>query len=216
MIFTKRADLQPVKKIFTRTLHLPFHSKFQRLHNGPSTREVNLVDTKPLLRITVPNTCVNIVIVQHRAKARIIVNTLATRSVHPAMRFQNSRSAALGALLTGLIYETTSRTGRPADLDLVLLAGGGPAVVVAAALADGEEQVMVVAVLGNKGSFLCVLTLGLEGNVGACSTAGHLEWRVVHVHGEEIAPEGAKGHDELRAVPIESAVNGVVVLSGAG
>lgn len=187
-----------------------------RLHHRPSAREVNLVDPKPLLSILITHARIHIVVVQHRAQAGVIVHALTSRSVDPVVRLENSSASALGALLARLVDKATSRTGRPADLDLVLLPCCGSACIVAAALSDREEEVVVVAVQGDEGGFLGVLAIGLVRDVDACRTAGDAGGRVVHVHGEQVVPEGPKGHDELGAVPVERAVDGIVALAGAG
>ena len=57
-----------------------------------------------------------------------------------------------------------------------------------------------------------MLAIGLESNVGGGSTS-RLERRVVHVHGEQVVPEGSERHDELGSVPVEGAVDGIVVLA---
>jgi hypothetical protein len=155
------------------------------------------------------------VVVEDRAELGVVVDTLATGSVNPAVGLENSGTAALGACLASLVDEAASSAGGPADLDLVLLALGGPVGVEAAALADGEEEVMVVAVLGDEGGFLGVLTLGLEGNVGCCR-ASSLRGRVGHADGEEVLPEGAERHDELASVPVQGTVDSVVVLASLG
>jgi hypothetical protein len=60
-----------------------------------------------------------------------------------------------------------------------------------------------------------VLAVGLERYVDGCAAEG-LEGRVGKVDGEDVGPEGAKGHYEFRAVPVEGAVDGVVVIAGLG
>jgi hypothetical protein len=69
-----------------------------------------------------------------------------------------------------------------------------------------------VEVIHQECAHLCVLAIGLESNIGGCSTSG-LERRVVHVHGEQIVPKRSERHDELGSVPVESAVDGIVVLA---
>jgi hypothetical protein len=185
------------------------------LYNGPSAGEVDLVDTELLLAVAVTNAGVDVVVIEDGAELGVVVDTLATGSVNPAVGLENSGTAALGASLASFVDEAASSAGGPADLDLVLLALGGPVGVEAAALADGEEEVMVVAVLGDEGGFLSVLTLGLEGNVDCCRASG-LRGRVGHADGEEILPEGAERHDELASVPVQGTVDGVVVLASLG
>lgn len=130
------------------------------------------------------------------------------------MRLQDSGTSALSAVHTVLVLEAASGAGRSADLDLVLLTLGGSVGVETAALANREEEVVVVAVLSNERSFLGVLTVGLEGNVGDGGRAG-LEGWVGHVLAEEVVPEGTEGHDELRSIPVKRTVNGIVVLASA-
>jgi hypothetical protein len=57
-----------------------------------------------------------------------------------------------------------------------------------------------------------MFSIRLEGYVSGGSTSG-LERRVVHVHGEQVTPEGSERDDELGSVPIEGAVDGIVVLA---
>ena len=131
------------------------------------------------------------------------------------MRLENSGATTLGALLARLVDEATSRAGRSADLDLVLLASSGTTGIVAAALANGEKEVVVVSVLSDVGPFLGVLAVGLEGDVCAGAAAG-FERGVCHADGKEVVPEGSEGHDEFAAVPVQRRVDGVVVLAGFG
>ena len=154
-------------------------------------------------------------VVEDRAELGVVVDTLATGAVHPAVGLENSGTAALGAGLASLIDKAASSASRPTDLDLVLLALGGPVGVEAAALADREEEVVVVAVLGDEGSFLGVLSLGLERDVDCCRASG-CQGRVVHSDGEEILPEGTERHDELASIPVQSTIDGVVVLASLG
>jgi hypothetical protein len=172
------------------------------LHHWPSTREVNLVDTEPLLAVCIANTGINIVVVQHRSEAGIIVHTLATRTIDKAVRLQDSSASTLSALLARLVDESTSCAGRSAYLDLVLLALGGPVGIETAALANREEKVVVFSVQGNEWRFLSVFALGLEGDGCVLGAAYGLDWGVLHVDGEQVAPEGAVGHDELGSVPV--------------
>jgi hypothetical protein len=137
-----------------------------RLYDRPSAGPVDLVDTELLLAILVTNTRVNIVVVENRAILRVPVNTLATRTVDPAVGLENSGATAAGAALAALVDETAGCALGPADLDAVLLAGGRPVLVEAAAGADREEEVVVVAVLGYEGAFLGVRTGGLQSDVG--------------------------------------------------
>lgn len=67
------------------------------LHSRPPILPSNLVPTKLLLPISIPNIRVDIVIVKHPALDRIVVNTLATRTVDVAVRFENNGTAALRA-----------------------------------------------------------------------------------------------------------------------
>ncbi len=130
------------------------------------------------------------------------------------MRLQDSGATTLGAVDAVLVLEATSGAGGPADLDLVLLTLGRPVGIKAAALADGEEEVVVVAVLSNERSFLGVLSLRLEGNVGDGGRAS-LEGWVGHVLDEKILPEGTERHYELRSIPVKCTVNRIVILAGA-
>jgi hypothetical protein len=70
------------------------------------------------------------------------------------VRLKDGGSATLSALLATLVHEAASGAGRPADLNLVLLTCGRTVGVKAAALANREEQVVVVAILGNEWSLL--------------------------------------------------------------
>jgi predicted methyltransferase MtxX (methanogen marker protein 4) len=172
------------------------------LHHWPPTREINLVDTKPLLAVCIANTGINIVVVQHRSEAGIIVDTLTTGTIDKAVRLQNSSASTLSALLARLVDKPTSCAGRSAYLDLVLLALGGSVGIETAALANREEKVVVFAVQSNERRFLSVLALGLEGDGCVLGAAYGLDWGVLHVDGEQVAPEGAVGHDELGSVPV--------------
>jgi hypothetical protein len=156
------------------------------------------------------------VVVQHRAHIGVVVNTLTTRPIYISVALQNSRATALSAFLARLIHKASSRASRSADLDLVLRALGWPVSIEAAALAHGEEEVVVVSVLSNEGSFLRVFAVGLERERCVLGAADGLERRVLHVDGEEIGPEGAVGHDEFAAVPVQRAVDGVEVVAWLG
>jgi hypothetical protein len=185
-----------------------------RLYNRPSAGEVDLVDTELLLAILVPNACINVVVVQDRTKLRVIVNTLTTRTVDVTVGLEDSGTTAAGAALAGLVDKAAGCALGPADLDAVFLAGGRLVLVEVAALADREEEVMVVAILGNEGAFLCMRAAGLEGNVGW--GRGGLQGRIGHVDTEDVVPEGTVSHDELGAVIVECSVDGVVVVAALG
>jgi len=167
------------------------------LYDRPSARKVDLVDPKLLLPISVPNTGINVVVVEHRTKRRVVVDTLATGPVHPVVRLKDSRTSTLRASLASLVDETASCAGGSADLDLVFLALGWPVRVEAAALADREEQVMVFAIETDERSFLRMLAFRLEGDVGGCRAVDGLDGWILHVDDEEIVPERAEGHDKL-------------------
>ena len=186
----------------------------KRLYDRPSAGEVDLVDTELLLTIAVTNAGVDVVVVQDGSLLGVVVDTLTTRSVNPAVGLQDSGTTTLKAVLTTLVLEATSGAGRPADLDLVLLTLSRPVGIETAALANREEEVVVVAVLSNERSFLSMLAVRLEGNVCDCGRAGLHGW-VGHVLAEEVVPERTEGHDELRSVPVKCTINGVVVLSSA-
>jgi len=185
----------------------------RRLYDRPSAREVDLVDTELLLSVVVADAGVNVVVVQHRAKGRVVVNTLSARTVDPVVGFQDCGSAAFGALLAVLINKSPIGTGGPANLNLVLGALSRPVLIITAALANRKEQVVVLAIQANESSFLCVFTLGFERNVDARSAANRLQGRVLHVYGIEITPEGAKRHDEFGSVPVQGTIDGIVALS---
>lgn len=61
-----------------------------------------------------------------------------------------------------------------------------------------------------------MFALRLECNRGVLGTADGADRRVLHVDGEQIGPKRAVGHDELGAVPVECAVDGVEVVAGFG
>jgi hypothetical protein len=110
------------------------------LNSRPSILPSNLVPSKLLLSISVSNICVDIVVIQHPALDRIVVDTLSTRSVDVAVRLENNSTATLRARLScgvdleqivsrALTYSNTSfpetykparRTPRPAHLNLIL------------------------------------------------------------------------------------------------
>jgi hypothetical protein len=153
------------------------------------------------------------VVVKERTFLGIIVNALATGAIHEAVRLEHSRTTTFSALHAILVDEATCGAGGPADLDLVLGTLRRAIGVKATALADREEEVVIVAILGNVGTFLSVLAIWLEGDVDGCSARSR-ERRIVHVHAEYVVPEGAEGHDKLGAVPVECAIDGIVVLAG--
>jgi hypothetical protein len=132
------------------------------------------------------------------------------------MRLQYSRTSTLSALLARLVDKSTSCASRSADLDLVLCALGRPIGIEAAALSNREEQVVVFTIQRNERSFLRMLALGLECERHLAGARRNLGRRVLHVDGEEVAPEGTVGHDEFGTIPVESAVDGVVVVAGFG
>ena len=185
------------------------------LYDGPSAREVDLVDTKLLLAVSIANTSVDIVVVEHGAHLGVVVNTLTTRAIDPTMRLQDSGAAAAGAVNAVLVDKSTGGTSGPTDLDLVLLTFGGPVGIETTALADGEEEIMILAVQSNERGFLGMCAFGLEGDVGDSRRAG-LEWWVGHADTEKILPERSEGHDELGAIPVEGSVDGIVILAAAG
>ena len=193
----------------SRSLILLSHLLYDRPTAGP----VNLVDTELLLAITITDACVDIVVVKKRTLLGIIVNTLAARAIYEAVGLEHSRTTSFSALHASLVNKATCGAGGPADLDLVLGALCGTIGVKATALADREEEIVVVAILGNVGTFLSVLAIWLEGNVDGCSARSR-ERRIVHVHAEYVVPEGAKGHDKFGTVPVECAIDGIVVLAG--
>lgn len=132
------------------------------------------------------------------------------------MRLQHSRAPTLRTLLTRLIHKSTRRTRRSTNLDLILLPIRRPIRIKATALAHREEEVVVLAVQSNERSFLRVFALGLECDGRVAGAAGGADWWVLHVDGEEIAPEGAVGHDKFGTVPVEGAVYGVEVVARLG
>lgn len=138
-------------------------------------------------------------------------NYLTTRPVDPTVRLKDSSATTLSALLATLIYEASSGTGRSADLDLVLLTCGRTVGVKTAAFAGREKQIVVVAILGNKGGLDSMFPRRLKSDIG-CS-GSDLEGRVVHVDREQIVPKGSEGHDELGSIPIESAIDSIVVFT---
>ena len=69
------------------------------LHSRPPILPSNLVPTKLLLPISIPNIRVDIVIVKHPALDRIVVNTLPTRTVDIAVRLKHDGTATLRARL---------------------------------------------------------------------------------------------------------------------
>lgn len=154
-----------------------------RLYNRPAAGEVNLVDTELLLAIAVADAGVNVVVVEERSLLGVPVDTLTARTVHPAVGLKYGGTATLSALLPRLVDEAAGSAGGPADLDLVFGARSRATGVVSAALASREEEIVVVAALGNVGCLLSVLTFGLESDVGGRAT-GRLEGRVVHIHGK--------------------------------
>lgn len=186
------------------------------LHNRPPAREVNLIDAELLLPIGIPNARINIVIVQHRPQLRIVIHALSTRPIHPTMRLEHRRPAPIRATHARLVHEPARRARRPTHLDLVLLPRGRLVRIEAAALAHGEEEVVVVSVLGNEGGFLGVRARGLVRDAGGGRARGDGQGRVVHAHRVQVAPEGAEGHDDVGAVVVGGAVDGVVGAAGLG
>ena len=184
-----------------------------RLYDRPAGGEVDLVDTELLLAISVANASVDVVVVEERSLLRVPVDTLTTRTIDPAVGLENSGTTTLSALLTSLVDEATGSAGGPADLNFVLLTCGRTVGVETAAFADREEEVVVVTALGNVGSLLGVLAVRLESDVGGCTTSALERW-VVHANGEQIVPERSERYDELGAIPVESTIDGVVVLAG--
>lgn len=73
------------------------------LHNGPPARKIEFVHTKLLLAISIPDTCVNIVVVKNGAERRITDNTLAARSIDPVMRLEDGSAATLETRSAALI-----------------------------------------------------------------------------------------------------------------
>lgn len=73
------------------------------LHHRPTARKADFVDTESLLPVRISDVRINIVIVQDRAKARIIVNTLATRSVDIVMALQDGRASTCSTTGSSLI-----------------------------------------------------------------------------------------------------------------
>lgn len=152
-------------------------------------------------------------VIKDRTHLGIVVDTLATRSVDKTVRLQDSGTSTFRALLASLVDESSSGAGRSADLDLVLGTLGGAVRIKAAALADREEEVVVFTVQSDEGSFLGMLALGLECERDLAGPAYDLGRWVLHVNGEEIGPEGAVGHDELGAVPVQRTVDGIIVVA---
>lgn len=186
---------------------------FRLLYDGPAAGPVDLVDTKLLLAIGIANASVNVVVVKKRALLRVPVHSLTTRSVDPAVRLKNSCTTAFCALLAGFVDEAAGGASGSADLNLVLGTLCGAVGVKGTALADREEEVVVVAVLSNERSLLSVFALGLERDVCGCST-GSCKRGVLHAHRKQVLPERAKRHDELGAIPVKSTIDSVVVLAG--
>lgn len=172
----------------TDTLHV----SVECLHNRPSTREVDLVDAEFLLPIAISNTGVDVVVVQDRSKRRVVVHTLPSRTVDPAVRFQDRGSTAVGTAHARLVDEAASRAGRSAYLNLVLLACSGLVLVESAALADRKEQIVVLSVLCDKGGLLSMRAGRLVRNPGAGSAGCDGKRRVVHFDAVKITPEGAE------------------------
>jgi hypothetical protein len=73
------------------------------LRYGPSAREVELVDTKLLLTISIPDAGINVMVVKHRTKRRIADHTLTTWSIDEAMGLEDSSTTTLEARLAALV-----------------------------------------------------------------------------------------------------------------
>lgn len=78
------------------------------LHRRPAIVPSDLIPTKLLLTISIPNVRVNIVIVKDPAFNRIIINSLSTRRVNIVMRRKDNSS-------------TTSQTRRASSIDLQIM-----------------------------------------------------------------------------------------------
>lgn len=113
-------------------------------HRGPTARPAQAIPPKLILRISQTNVLVGVVVIQHGAPAGIRQNTRAPRSVDVVVAAQQQRaSPARGAVLAALVHKGPGDALGPADEDLVLLAGGGEARVVAAADPVRVEEVIV-------------------------------------------------------------------------
>lgn len=126
------------------------------------------------------------------------------------MALKHRSTTAICASNARLVDEATGSTGGSAHLDLVLPACSRPVRVEAAALADREEEIVVIAVLRDEGGLLGMGTARLVRDPRGGCARGNRQWRVVHLDAVEVAPEGAKGHDDVGAIVVSGTVDGVV------
>lgn len=117
-------------------------------------------------------------------------------------------------VMMAITYKTLSSRTRPADFNLVLLVRSGTRSVVAAALADGEEEIIELPVLNHERRFLRVLSSRDESELTV--GARRLGRWVLHVGRVEAAVEGSKAKAPGVSVPEEVAVDGVVLIARAG
>lgn len=183
-----------------------------RLYDGPATGPVDLINAKLLLAISVANTGVDVVVVEERALLGIPVNALTAGAINPSVRLKDSGTTTLSAFLAGLIDEAARGALRSADLNLVFLALGGAVGIESTALANREEQVVVIAVLCNERSFLGMLSFRFKCDVGG-RAAGGFQRGIVEVHYEQVLPERSERHDKLGTIPVKGAIDGVIVLA---
>lgn len=149
----------------------------------------------------------------HRSILRILVHALATRAVNPVMRLEDDGSTAGPARSAIPVGEVAVGRIRTADENSILAARGGPVLVVAAAGAFGEENVVETAALEHGRAF--------DGCV--CRVVDQLCWsalgggrRATHLDLVDVAPKTAKGEVVVTAGTDEVTVDGIVVPARAG
>jgi hypothetical protein len=79
------------------------------LHDRPSAREVNFVDTKFLLAISKADRGINIVIIKDGAQAGVAEDTLSTGAIDIAVAREHIGATAIDATNTALVRKGTRR-----------------------------------------------------------------------------------------------------------
>lgn len=176
--------------------------------NGPSTREIDLVDSQQLLAISIANASVNVMVEDDRAGTGVHVQALTTRSIDVTVAGEDLSTTVLAAVNTVLINPSTCNLAGSADHDLVFLALGRTVLVEVTAGPAREEEIVVAAPSEDKGTLR--RTRGGAVVLDIVRRAANLQGRVVHGSLVDVAPEGAKVHVESRAVPDQVAIDGVV------
>jgi hypothetical protein len=187
------------------------------LNSRPPVNPLDLVNTEALVTISISNGCINIVVVKNPSQARIVVDTLTTRSVNSPMRRQNKGTATVGTAHTTLIYESTGSRVGSADLDLVFLTSGRAVLVQIAAATFAEEHVIATVVVDHVCTFAVVGTGRFEdGIVGTSGVWVDGVGGGVHLDLVDIVPEGAKVHEVLVSNLDEVGIDGVVRFAAVG